>query len=70
MIQLSKAEKGKEYWPKLLSTPKPNFLKTDFSRWKDEDEDDEEMAGMPGMGGMPGMPGMNFGGMRLAFNTL
>jgi hypothetical protein len=42
---LSKADKGESYWPKLLSTPKPNFLKTDFSRWKDED-DEEEVGGM------------------------
>lgn len=55
------------------------FLKTDFSKWVDEDEQDEApadvpddmdmggmggMGGMPGMGGMGGMPGMGgMGGM-------
>lgn len=31
------------WWPRLLSSAgkKPNFLKTDFSRWKEEDEDEE-----------------------------
>jgi len=53
------------------------FVKTDFGKWVDEDEQDGEpvkpdedmdpmggmggMGGMPGMGGMGGMPGM--GGM-------
>jgi len=31
-----------------------NFLKTDFSRWKDEDEVDEEEESGAGAGGMPG----------------
>jgi len=52
------------------------FVKTDFSKWVDEDEQDGEplkdddmdpmggMGGMPGMGGMGGMPGMGgMGGM-------
>jgi hypothetical protein len=48
------------------------FIKTDFSKWVDEDEqdgaaaepdtgDDDMMSAMGGMGGMPGMGGM--GGM-------
>ncbi|KAJ3024907.1 UNVERIFIED_CONTAM: hypothetical protein HDU68_007667 [Siphonaria sp. JEL0065] len=68
-----KAVKGAGYWPRLLtkSAGKPHFLKTDFSKWKDEDEEDEEVEAAPaggmdmsqfsGMGGMPGMGGM--GGM-------
>ena len=49
------------------------YVKTDFGKWVDEDEQDGEpvkpeedmdpMGGMGGMGGMPGMGGM--GGMDL-----
>ncbi|KAG0359970.1 hypothetical protein BGZ54_009753, partial [Gamsiella multidivaricata] len=54
------------WWPRLNKGGKLNFVKTDFSRWKDEDDEDDEAdqaadMGMGGMGGMPGMPGM--GGM-------
>lgn len=48
VVVLSKQEKGASYWPSLLSTAKPHFLKTDFSRWKDEDEEEDEA---PGFGG-------------------
>ncbi|KZT23760.1 HSP20-like chaperone [Neolentinus lepideus HHB14362 ss-1] len=73
---LRKKEKKLEYWPRLTKEKiKTPFLKTDFSKWVDEDEqdgdkdikidDDFDMGGMgggmPGMGGMGGMPGM--GGM-------
>jgi len=69
---LDRKEKG-PYWPHLLSSKvKQHWLKVDFSKWRDEDEDDEadplanedflsQMGGMGGMGGMPGMGGM--GGM-------
>lgn len=52
-----------------------NFIKTDFDRWVDEDEQDgveadkgfgeeDDFSGMGGMGGMGGMPGMGgMGGM-------
>ncbi|KAF8887773.1 HSP20-like chaperone [Infundibulicybe gibba] len=77
-LTLRKKEKKTEYWPRLTKEKVKNaFLKTDFSKWVDEDEQDgaekdvEEdmdpmggmggMGGMPGMGGMGGMPGM--GGM-------
>ncbi|KAF9817465.1 hypothetical protein IEO21_03422 [Rhodonia placenta] len=79
-IVLRKKEKKAEFWPRLtkekIRTP---FIKTDFSKWVDEDEQDGEapaaeddfdmggmggMGGMPGMGGMGGMPGMGgMGGM-------
>ncbi|GAB7361715.1 hypothetical protein MBLNU230_g1762t1 [Neophaeotheca triangularis] len=69
---LQKAEAKEEYWPRLLKDKvKVHFLKTDFNKWVDEDEQNEEpeaddaMAGMggmpPGAGGAGGMPGM--GGM-------
>ena len=74
---LAKKEKNQEYWPRLLKdAKKPNFLKTDFSKWKDEDEDEEEKAGFDGLdmskfqglggmgGGMGGLEGLGgMGGM-------
>lgn len=75
-FKLRKKELKQEYWPRLLKeSKKMHFLKTNFDKWVDEDEQDEApdddmdkfggagggMGGMPGMGGMGGMPGM--GGM-------
>ena len=64
---LRKKEKKLEYWPRLTKDKLP-FVKTDFDKWVDEDEQDgaekldddgfDGMGGMPGMGGMGGMPGM------------
>ncbi|KAI6105175.1 HSP20-like chaperone [Pisolithus croceorrhizus] len=65
-IILRKKEKNAEYWPRLTKEKVRNaFIKTDFSRWVDEDEQDsvdpaldDDFGGMGGMGGMPGgMPG-------------
>lgn len=67
---LRKKELKEEFWPRLLKDKaKVHFLKTNFDKWVDEDEqdeapeDDDYMARMGGMGqgGMPGMGGM--GGM-------
>ncbi|KAL8691831.1 MAG: hypothetical protein Q9218_003028 [Villophora microphyllina] len=61
---LRKKEQKEEYWPRLLKeSKKVHFLKTDFDKWVDEDEQNaapDDMAagmggGMPGMGGMGGM---------------
>ncbi|TFK30688.1 HSP20-like chaperone [Coprinopsis marcescibilis] len=69
---IRKKEAQAEYWPRLTKEKVRNaFLKTDFSKWVDEDEQsgavevpEEEEGGMPGMGGMGGMPGMGgMGGM-------
>ncbi|KAI1339919.1 HSP20-like chaperone [Xylariaceae sp. FL0016] len=71
-MKLRKKELKEEYWPRLLKDAKKvQFLKTDFDKWVDEDEQNEApeddmgqfggMGGMPGMGGMEGMGGM--GGM-------
>ncbi|KAI0757383.1 HSP20-like chaperone [Daedaleopsis nitida] len=77
-LLLRKKELRAEYWPRLTKEKVRNaFIKTDFSKWVDEDEQDGDaaaveedfdmgggmggMGGMPGMGGMGGMPGM--GGM-------
>jgi len=77
-IVLRKKELKEEFWPRLLKDAKKvHFLKTDFDKWVDEDEQDEapedDLAGnMGGMGGMPGMgdmssmmggPGGDFGGI-------
>ncbi|EJT98985.1 HSP20-like chaperone [Dacryopinax primogenitus] len=75
-LQLRKKEVQAEYWPRLTKIKTP-WLKTDFTKWVDEEEQDGvtepddlggmgdmgmgDMSGMPGMGGMGGMPGM--GGM-------
>lgn len=68
-----KAKAQEEYWPRLTKEKKKYFfIKTDFDKWVDEDEqeeasadaDDFDLGGgnpMAGMAGMPGMGGM--GGM-------
>ncbi|QIW99118.1 hypothetical protein AMS68_004636 [Peltaster fructicola] len=63
---LQKKELGETFWPRLLKdSKKVHWLKTDFDKWVDEDEqdtvnDDDYMSQMGGMGG--GMPGMGMGG--------
>jgi len=62
---LRKKEQTEEYWPRLLKEKaKVHWLKTDFDKWVDEDEqdpNDEEdwmnKAGGPPGGGMPGGEG-------------
>lgn len=67
---LRKKNKQEEYWPRLTKEKlRLHYIKTDFDKWVDEDEQDEQpeeddmsnMMNMGGAGGMPGMPGM--GGM-------
>lgn len=73
-VLLRKKNLQEEYWPRLTKEKvKLHYIKTDFDKWVDEDEQDEKaeeddqfggMGGMPGMGGMGGMPGMEgLGGM-------
>lgn len=49
-------KKGKHgFWPRLLKDKsKPHFLKTDFAKWKDEDDEEEE-AGAEGQDAFGGM---------------
>ncbi|KAG6045024.1 hypothetical protein E4U17_003545 [Claviceps sp. LM77 group G4] len=74
-IKIQKKELKEEYWPRLLKESKKlHFLKTDFDKWVDEDEQNEAPeddfsqfggmggAGGPAMGGMGGMGG-DFGGI-------
>lgn len=62
-LVLRKKELKEEFWPRLLSTKqKVHFLKTDFDKWVDEDEQDEvaeddyanNMGGFGGAGGDAG----------------
>ncbi|POS85279.1 hypothetical protein EPUL_004031 [Erysiphe pulchra] len=68
-LVLRKKQLKEEYWPRLIKDNKKlHFLKTDFDKWVDEDEQDETpedgLGNMGGMGGMPGMGGMGgMGGM-------
>ncbi|KEY66933.1 hypothetical protein S7711_06882 [Stachybotrys chartarum IBT 7711] len=61
-MKLQKKELKDEYWPRLLKENKKlHFLKTDFDKWVDEDEQneapEEDFSQFGGMGGMPGMGG-------------
>jgi len=74
-MKLQKKEVSETYWPRLLKDSKRvHFLKTDFDKWVDEDEQDEAPeddfgagfggpGGPGGMGGLPGMGGGDFGGI-------
>ncbi|CAG5120924.1 unnamed protein product [Candidula unifasciata] len=64
---LTKKESSRGFWPRLLKDcKKVHYLKTDFNRWKDEDDSDAEnnedfnldemmssMGGLQGAGGVP-----------------
>jgi hypothetical protein len=72
VFNLRKKDLEHEYWPRLTKDKlKSPYIKTDFSKWVDEDEqegtastDVDDDPGMGGMGGMPGMGGMGgMGGM-------
>ena len=54
-MKLRKKELKEEYWPRLLKEPKKvQFLKTDFDKWVDEDEQneapEEDFSNFGGMG--------------------
>jgi hypothetical protein len=54
-IKLRKKELDEAYWPRLLKdSKKVHFLKTDFDKWVDEDEQneaaDEDFSNFGGMG--------------------
>jgi hypothetical protein len=59
-----KTEDSEGFWDKLQKGARPNFLKVDFAKWRDEDDEDEDaqadpMAGMGGPQGAGGMPDMS-----------
>ncbi|KFY23655.1 hypothetical protein V491_02453 [Pseudogymnoascus sp. VKM F-3775] len=72
-LVLRKKEAKEEFWPRLLKDSKRvHYVKTDFDKWVDEDEQEEApeedlggMGGMPpgGMGGAGGMGGMDMASM-------
>jgi len=70
-FNLVKHQKDQPFWPRLLtSTTKPRFLKTDFNRWRDEDESEDEaenddMMRMMRESGMNPMQGMDFSKMGM-----
>ncbi|KAI9496545.1 HSP20-like chaperone [Zychaea mexicana] len=45
-------KKDEGYWPRLQKGSKLNYVKVDFSRWRDEDEEEEEETQQDPMGGM------------------
>lgn len=54
-MKLQKKDLNDDYWPRLLKdSKKPHFLKTDFDKWADEDEQneaaDDDLSGFGGMG--------------------
>lgn len=61
VVELRKKEAKAEYWPRLAKdTKRRPFIRTDFDKWVDEDEQNEApeedpLAGMGGFGG--GAPG-------------
>ncbi|CAE6440023.1 unnamed protein product, partial [Rhizoctonia solani] len=64
---LRKKDLKLEYWPRLTKEKiKLQWLRTDFEKWVDEDEQNpkvdletDDMQGMGGLGGMGGMGGMD-----------
>jgi len=60
-LVLRKKEAKVEFWPRLLKgTKKAHFVKTDFDKWVDEDEQDTR-DDLDNLGG-GGVGGMDFGG--------
>ena len=71
-FHIVKAEEDEEYWPFLMKDKalSKRLTSTDWSKWKDDDEEQEEFdtSGMGGMGGgMPGMGGPGMGGVSLGW---
>uniref|UniRef100_A0A915CUM2 CS domain-containing protein n=1 Tax=Ditylenchus dipsaci TaxID=166011 RepID=A0A915CUM2_9BILA len=61
-IELVIPKETAEWWPHLLKEKtKLSWIKVDFDKWKDEDEENEEAD--EGFGGNLGGGGMNFDGM-------
>lgn len=57
-LVLRKKELKEEFWPRLLKDKaKVHYLKTDFDKWVDEDEQEEapedDLGAMGGMGKLP-----------------
>ena len=57
IITLPKMSLGN--WPTLTNMPTDFYIKNDWDRWVDEDEDNGSDSGTDQMPGMPGMHGMH-----------
>lgn len=62
-LKLQKKELNEEFWPRLLKEKKKvHFLRTDFDKWVDEDEQneaaDEDLSQFGGMGEFFSLPDM------------
>jgi hypothetical protein len=78
-VVLRKKEKKLEFWPRLTKEKvKTTYVKTDFDKWVDEDEqedkdvafdDDDFNMGGAGLGGMGGPGGMDFQQMMQAASS-
>lgn len=72
IMVLRKKEMKEEYWPRLTKNKaRLPYIKTDFDKWVDEDEQneaDDDLGDLAGMGGMPpmGMGGEGTGGLDLS----
>jgi hypothetical protein len=60
-LKLQKKELNEEYWPRLLKDKqKVHYLKTDFDKWVDEDEQneapEEDFSNFGGMGMLKQLP--------------
>jgi len=50
-LVLDKVDHSNFFWPRLQKEGRVSFLKTDFARWKDEDDEEEDQGG-DALGGM------------------
>lgn len=64
-LVLSKADLGEAYWPRLTANKaRYNYIRTDFDRWVDEDEQEDEEEEGDFMGGNQfGNQDMDFSGL-------
>lgn len=62
-LVIQRAEEG-EYWPRLAAeTIKYPWVRVDWAKWVDEDDQDAPPADMSGYSGMPDFGGMDFSSM-------
>ncbi|KAH0569668.1 putative Chaperone HSP82 [Spironucleus salmonicida] len=59
-VLLTKKTVEKEFWPTLNNGGKLPYVRVDFDRWIDEDEEEKPKTAMPDMGNFGGMDFSNF----------
>ena len=62
-VILKKAEAEKEFWTSVAASGKLPYVKIDWERWIDEDDDEKPKQSIPDFSNMPDMGGM--GGMDM-----